>query len=76
LYLYCSAGKVLTDFIPELVALVGEQPMVMDVGPVESLKRFEATLSRFIQGKFPLPNQSPYLNSACFCGTPFSYYVG
>jgi PAS domain S-box-containing protein len=41
-------GRVLTDIIPELVVLIGEQPDVRKLPPVESLNRFHDVFDRFI----------------------------
>jgi len=41
-------GKVLTDVIPELEILIGTQPEVKPLPPVESLNRFHDVFNRFI----------------------------
>ncbi len=41
-------GKVLTDVIPELEALIGSQPEVPPLPPVESLNRFRDIFDRFL----------------------------
>ncbi len=41
-------GKVLTDVIPELEILIGVQPPVKELPPVESLNRFHDVFDRFL----------------------------
>ncbi len=41
-------GKVLTDVIPELEILIGTQPEVKPLPPVESLNRFHDLFDRFL----------------------------
>ncbi len=41
-------GKVLTDVIPELEVLIGPQPEVKSLPPVESLNRFHDLFDRFL----------------------------
>ncbi|MGE5528369.1 MAG: AAA family ATPase [Patescibacteria group bacterium] len=41
-------GKVLTDVIPELEVLIGPQPEVKQLPPVESLNRFHDLFNRFL----------------------------
>ncbi|MDD5712231.1 MAG: AAA family ATPase, partial [Smithellaceae bacterium] len=41
-------GRVLTDIIPELEVLVGEQPEIKKLPPVESLNRFHDVFDRFL----------------------------
>ncbi|MBI2865494.1 MAG: AAA family ATPase [Chloroflexi bacterium] len=41
-------GKVLTDVIPELEILIGPQPEVKQLPPVESLNRFHDVFDRFL----------------------------
>ncbi len=41
-------GKILTDVIPELEILIGSQPDVAPLPPVESLNRFHDTFDRFL----------------------------
>jgi predicted ATPase/tRNA A-37 threonylcarbamoyl transferase component Bud32 len=41
-------GKVLTDVLPELEALIGPQPGVKQLPPVESLNRFHDLFDRFL----------------------------
>ncbi len=41
-------GKVLTDVIPELEALIGPQPEVKTLPPVESMNRFHDTFDKFL----------------------------
>ena len=41
-------GKVLTDVIPELEVLIGQQPAVRTLPPVESLNRFHDLFDRFL----------------------------
>ena len=41
-------GKVLTDVIPELEILIGTQPEVKQLPPVESLNRFHDVFDRFL----------------------------
>ncbi|MBI2570773.1 MAG: AAA family ATPase [Candidatus Schekmanbacteria bacterium] len=41
-------GKVLTDVISELAVLIGPQPSVKALPPVESLNRFRDTFDRFV----------------------------
>ncbi|MBI2954341.1 MAG: AAA family ATPase, partial [Chloroflexi bacterium] len=41
-------GKVLTDVIPELEILIGPQPAVQPLPPVESLNRFHDVFGRFL----------------------------
>lgn len=41
-------GKVLTDVIPELSILIGPQPEVQQLPPVESLNRFNDLIDRFL----------------------------
>ena len=41
-------GKVLTDVIPELEILIGIQPEVKQLPPVESLNRFHDVFDRFL----------------------------
>ncbi|MBI2934605.1 MAG: AAA family ATPase [Chloroflexi bacterium] len=41
-------GRVLTDVIPELEVLIGSQPEVMQLPPVESLNRFHDVFDRFL----------------------------
>ena len=41
-------GKVLTDVIPELEILIGPQPEVPPLPPVESLNRFHDVFDRFL----------------------------
>ncbi|MBL7811880.1 MAG: AAA family ATPase [Bacteroidetes bacterium] len=43
-----SLGKILTDAIPELETLIGEQPGVTELPQVESDNRFHALLERFV----------------------------
>ncbi len=43
-----SSGKVLTDVIPELEILIGPQPDVSPLPPVESLNRFHDIFDRFL----------------------------
>jgi histidine kinase len=44
-----NLGKVLTDIIPFLESVIGEQPNVPDVGGEESKKRFNYVFQRFLQ---------------------------
>jgi len=41
-------GKVVTDIIPELEILIGPQPEVKELPPVESLNRFHDVFDRFL----------------------------
>ncbi len=41
-------GKVLTDVIPELGIIIGHQPEVLKLPPVESLNRFHDVFDRFL----------------------------
>src|SRR5262249_5091596 len=41
-------GKVLTDAIPGLDWLLGEQPPVPEVGPVEAANRFQLAFTSFV----------------------------
>ena len=41
-------GKVLTDVVPELAILIGPQPEVRQLPPVESLNRFHDVFDRFL----------------------------
>ncbi|MHC1728673.1 MAG: AAA family ATPase [Syntrophobacteraceae bacterium] len=41
-------GRVLTDVIPELESLIGSQPEVTQLPPVESLNRFHALFGKFL----------------------------
>lgn len=43
-----KTGKVLTDVIPELEVLIGPQPGVKPLPPVESLNRFHDLFNRFL----------------------------
>ena len=44
-------GRVLTESVPELQQLIGEQPPVVEVGPVEAENRFHARRSsRLVEG--------------------------
>ncbi|MBI2958134.1 MAG: AAA family ATPase, partial [Chloroflexi bacterium] len=43
-----SNGQVLTDVVPELEILIGEQPEVQKLPPVESLNRFHDLFDRFL----------------------------
>ncbi|MHB0878863.1 MAG: ATP-binding protein, partial [Anaerolineae bacterium] len=43
-----SNGRVLTDVIPELEVLIGAQPEVLKLPPVESLNRFHDSFGRFL----------------------------
>ncbi len=42
-------GRVLTEIAPELTQLLGEQPELVSVGPVEAANRAELTLLLFVQ---------------------------
>ncbi|TEB15979.1 Serine/threonine-protein kinase PrkC [Pelotomaculum sp. FP] len=42
-------GKILTDVIPELEILIGPQPEVQQLPPVESLNRFNDLFDRFLK---------------------------
>ena len=44
-----SSGRVLTDVLPQLELIVGPQPEVQTLGPVEAGNRFDRLLRRFIQ---------------------------
>ena len=41
-------GRLLTDLVPELEALLGEQPAVPEIGPLEAPHRFAGVLRRFL----------------------------
>jgi PAS domain S-box-containing protein len=41
-------GRLLTDLVPELRLLIGEQPPVPDISPYEAPHRFAAVLRRFL----------------------------
>lgn len=49
-----SSGRVITDVIPEVKLLVGEQPEVPVLGPTESQNRFERVFKQFL-GVFTKP---------------------
>lgn len=61
-------GRVLTDVLPELEILIGQQPEVAELPPVESLNRFRDIFSRFLsswpQKKIPLPCLQMIFNGA------------
>ncbi|HNI91663.1 MAG TPA: AAA family ATPase, partial [Leptospiraceae bacterium] len=42
-------GKVLTDIVPDLQFIIGHQPDVIELGPVETVNRFNTVLTNFIQ---------------------------
>lgn len=42
-------GRLLTDLVPRLALLIGEQPPVQPLPPVEAQNRFHILLTRFIQ---------------------------
>jgi predicted ATPase len=42
-------GQVLIDVLPELELIVGEQPVLAEVTPVEAQNRFNLILQNFIQ---------------------------
>ncbi|NUP07515.1 MAG: AAA family ATPase [Polyangiaceae bacterium] len=42
-------GSVITELVPELEELVGEQPPLSRLGPVEAKMRFQSTLYAFLQ---------------------------
>ncbi|HEY8208101.1 MAG TPA: serine/threonine-protein kinase PknK, partial [Myxococcaceae bacterium] len=44
-----SDGGVVTQLLPEVSHIVGDQPPVMELGPAEGRRRFDAVLVRFIQ---------------------------
>ncbi|MEJ2203277.1 MAG: AAA family ATPase, partial [Gemmatimonadota bacterium] len=44
-----DGARVLTNLIPELSELLGEQPELLKLGAVEARERFERTLLRFLQ---------------------------
>jgi len=44
-----SEGKVLTDVIPNLIHIIGEQPEVAEVGGTETQNRFNYVFSRFVR---------------------------
>ena len=44
-----SSGQVVIDVIPEVALLVGDQPAIPAVGPIESRNRFHLVFQRFIQ---------------------------
>jgi predicted ATPase/signal transduction histidine kinase len=44
-----SSGRVLTAMIPELERLIGEQPAVPELGPVETENRFRLVFQAFVQ---------------------------
>lgn len=41
-------GKVLTDFLPELEWIIGAQPAVPELGPIETQSRFELVFEQFL----------------------------
>jgi PAS domain S-box-containing protein len=51
-------GRLLTDLVPEFEALLGDQPAVPDIGPLEAPHRFARVLRRFLavfcQAEHPL----------------------
>ena len=42
-------GKIIIDVIPELETLIGEQPLVSELGPTESQNRFNLVFQNFIR---------------------------
>lgn len=50
-------GELLTDGLPELKAIIGEQPAVDEIAPLDAERRFNGLVSRFLQ-VFATP-QSP-----------------
>lgn len=42
-------GRLLVDMIPELAAILGETPPLVDVGPIEAKNRFRHTLQCFLR---------------------------
>ena len=42
-------GRLITDVIPEVELILGEQPTVPELGPTESLNRFHLTFRKFVQ---------------------------
>ncbi len=44
-----SNGRVVTDVIPELEAVIGRQPPVPDLGPLESTNRFNLVFSTLVE---------------------------
>lgn len=42
-------GQVITDVIPEVELIIGKQPPVPDMGPIESQNRFHRVFQNFIQ---------------------------
>src|SRR5207244_1668959 len=42
-------GKIITDVIPNLVSIIGEQSPVPELGPAESQNRFSHVFQNFIQ---------------------------
>lgn len=43
-------GRIVTDLVPDLLALIGEQPPVKDVPPQDAQNRFNAVFRRLIKG--------------------------
>jgi hypothetical protein len=43
-----SNGRLVTDLVPDLVALIGEQPPVQDVPPQDAQNRFNTVFSRLL----------------------------
>ena len=43
-----AMGRLLTDLVPELHALLGDQPPVPEISPSEAVHRFAAVLQRFL----------------------------
>lgn len=44
-----SNGKVLTEIIPNLELIIGVQPEIIELGPIETLNRFNTVICNFIQ---------------------------
>jgi predicted ATPase/GAF domain-containing protein/anti-anti-sigma regulatory factor len=44
-----SNGKLLTDFMPELLLIIGPQPSVAEIGPTESQNRFALLVQNFLR---------------------------
>lgn len=42
-------GKIITDAIPEIAGIIGSQPEIPELGPEESLNRFQIVLKNFVR---------------------------